>query len=185
MPLLNRAALRAEGRYHTENLLLEKAVQESRFNAYQQFDVFLSNRMLDAVEVIAIRNRMEGMGLTVYVDWQDDPELNRDRVNSKTAKRLKARMNRCKALVYAATKNASKSLWMPWELGFFDGRKNKVTVLPVKENPKDDDTFKGVEYLGIYPYVSENPADDTWIIIDEHSSPQTQSNFVIWVKGAA
>lgn len=43
------------------------------------------------------------------------------------------------------------SRWMPWELGFFDGFRTAVAVLPVAKNSSE--TFCGQEFLGLYPYI--------------------------------
>ena len=40
---------------------------------------------------------------------------------------------------------------MPWELRFFDGLKGKVGVLPVTLG--QEESFKGEEYLNLYPFV--------------------------------
>jgi hypothetical protein len=41
---------------------------------------------------------------------------------------------------------------MPWELGYFDGGNGNVAILPVVA-VAGEDTFTGLEYLGLYPYV--------------------------------
>lgn len=41
---------------------------------------------------------------------------------------------------------------MPWELGYFDGRRPAhVGILPIVAN--QGETFRGIEYLGLYPLV--------------------------------
>jgi hypothetical protein len=39
---------------------------------------------------------------------------------------------------------------MPWELGYFDGLRERVAVLPVV---KTQGAYVGNEYLGLYPTV--------------------------------
>ena len=46
---------------------------------------------------------------------------------------------------------------MPWELGFFDGFKQNVAILPVLTD--DEKEFKGQEYLSLYPYVDIETID--------------------------
>jgi hypothetical protein len=59
-------------------------------------------------------------------------------------------MNHCRFLLFATTKASSSSKWMPWELGYFDGlRRDRVGIIPVVRSVGD--TFKGQEYLGLYP----------------------------------
>ena len=48
---------------------------------------------------------------------------------------------------------------MPWELGFFDGLKGKVGVIPVTRDQEED--FKGEEYLNLYPYVDVAQLDNS------------------------
>jgi hypothetical protein len=56
-----------------------------------------------------------------------------------------------------ATENASRSKWMPWEVGFFDGLDEGVIgVLPVLDDPKEE--FQGMEFLGLYAVVDVRPA---------------------------
>lgn len=98
---------------------------------------------------------LEDMGKKVYVDWMNDPELDRSQVNKHTAERLRARMNQSDSLLYLASDNASNSKWMPWELGYFDGHKpGKVAILPVLD--KADQKFEGQEYLGLYPTIDKD-----------------------------
>jgi hypothetical protein len=40
---------------------------------------------------------------------------------------------------------------MPWELGYFDGRGRRIGILPIVASAGD--SFRGVEYLGLYPVV--------------------------------
>lgn len=39
------------------------------------------------------------------------------------------------------------------ELGYFDGKKGKVIILPVLK--KENDNFRGQEYLGLYPFLTK------------------------------
>ena len=118
-----------------------------------RFDVFLSHAMLDAELVLGIKVLLETEGQRVYVDWFDDQGLERDRVTAETADVLRKRMRQSESLLYVATENATKSKWMPWELGYFDGFKNGgVAILPVLD--KSDAQFNGQEYLGLYPAIT-------------------------------
>lgn len=120
-----------------------------------RFDVFLSHSISDAELVLGVKVLLEDMGKKVYVDWVDDPELDRSKVNKHTAERLRGRMNQCDSLLYIATENASSSKWMPWELGYFDGHKpGQVAILPVLDS--ENQRFEGQEYLGLYPTVDKD-----------------------------
>ena len=134
-----------------------KAVITESMESYKEadsFDIFLSHSSSDADLVIGIKELLEQRGKRVYVDWVDDPELDRSRVTKETAARLRHRMLQSESLFYVATDNATKSKWMPWELGFFDGlKRDKVRILPVLLS--SNQSFDGQEYLGLYPVVSK------------------------------
>lgn len=119
------------------------------------FDVFLSHSIADADLVLGIKNLLEERGLKIYVDWETDSQLDRSKVNPETADLLRRRMKQSKSLLYLATESASSSKWMPWELGYFDGlRGGQVAVMPLLDN--ETDSFKGQEYLGLYPTVTKD-----------------------------
>lgn len=104
--------------------------------------------------MLGIKVLLEDAGKRVYVDWLEDPEMQRSNVSKETAARLRVRMQQSLSLLYVDTGNASNSKWMPWELGYFDGIKpNQIRVVPVTDRP--DDKFEGQEYLGLYPTVSK------------------------------
>ena len=117
----------------------------------RRFDIFLSHSIGDAEVILGIRELLESEGLSVYVDWVVDPQLDRRNVTPATAKRLRDRMNLCGYLLYASSSSSSNSKWMPWELGYFDGRRGRVGILPVIAAAGAG--FAGVEYLGLYPRV--------------------------------
>ncbi len=164
------------------NALLSEAgrFQNSAKGLNEVFDIFLSHSTKDAELVAGLKLLLEDLGFKVYVDWIEDPQLNRTHVTKHTAKALQARMRQCKSLIYAFSENSSESRWMPWELGYFDGIKNKVAVLPIsKENRSDD--FKGTEYLGLYYYITianMQNSSSIWI----HESAKTYVSFDSWFK---
>lgn len=129
-------------------------------NDSDQFDIFLSHSYADRKVIPVLKETLESIGLKVYVDWIDDKLLSRDNVTKETAEILQKRMKQSRSLIFATSENSPSSKWMPWELGYFDGIKNKrVAILPIKtkdNNFKDD--YKGQEYLGLYYYVSIDTA---------------------------
>lgn len=124
---------------------------ETKAAADATFDVFLSHCLTDAQEVLGVKALLEAAHLSVYVDWVEDPQLDRSRVTPATAARLRQRMNTCRSLVFATSHASASSKWMPWELGYFDGKGGKVSILPLVDSPQD--TFAGQEYLGLYPLI--------------------------------
>ena len=127
-----------------------------------KFDIFLSHSYLDQDIILGLKGYLEEKGLSVYIDWINDNQLERDSVNEDTAETLRKRMQQCKALLFATSSNSSTSKWMPWECGYFDGINGKIAILPISK--VDESSFKGQEYLGLYPYIDV-------------------SSSVIWVNG--
>lgn len=87
------------------------------------YDIFLSHSYRDKELIYSVKFELEAYGYKVYIDWIDDNQLSREEV---TAEILKNRMDRAKSLVFVTTENSINSKWMPWELGYFDG---KVAIL--------------------------------------------------------
>lgn len=115
------------------------------------FDVFLSHAYEDAEVVTGIKGLIEDQGQTVYIDWIEDSEADRSQVTPATAGLLRRRMKNCRFLLYVSSSAATRSRWMPWELGYFDGMNaGHVGIVPVVAAPNS--SFHGQEYLGLYPY---------------------------------
>lgn len=128
--------------------------QSELFKPSQKYDIFLSHSFSDAELVLGVAKVLERAGLSVYVDWIEDPHLDRSNVTQKVAEYIRERMKSCGSLVYATSKNSTTSKWMPWELGFFDGYKpGKIHIFPLLE--KSSDSFKGQEYLSLYPVLTK------------------------------
>lgn len=130
------------------------AEQAQAFDAAEHYDIFLSHSFDDAEIIYGVKKMIEALNLTVYVDWIEDAKLDRTNVTAKTAAVLRERMKACSSLVYAHSANSPNSVWMPWELGYFDGiRPRQVWILPLVSDY--DSEFKHQEYLGLYPSVEK------------------------------
>ncbi len=124
-----------------------------------KFDIFLSHASKDGDLILGVKSLLESFGFKVYVDWVDDPQLDRSKVNNETADMLRRRMRQSRSLVWAATEAASDSKWMPWELGYFDGfRPDQVAIFPLVDHASE--TFKGQEYIGLYPVIRKDVYSD-------------------------
>lgn len=119
----------------------------------RRYDIFLSHSFKDADIILGIKIKLEKFGYTVFVDWFDSPEMDRSKVNSSSAKVLRDKMDCCKCLFYATTENATYSKWMPWECGYFDGKKGRSAIFPL--TTLKEKKYSGQEYLGLYPYITE------------------------------
>ncbi|AXX85706.1 toll/interleukin-1 receptor domain-containing protein [Aliarcobacter skirrowii] len=149
------------------------------------FDIFLSHSYADREIIPALKNELESYGFSVYVDWITDKLLSRDEINKKTAEVLQTRMKQSKCLIYATSDNSQKSRWMPWELGYFDGIKDKmVGILPLKKYGNNfNDNFKGEEYLGLYYYIDKekNQLNEMRLWVRENQDKYVLLNS--WITG--
>lgn len=134
--------------------VLRESVRAS--STEDKFDIFLSHASEDSEIVLGVREILVGLGLTVYIDWIDDPQMDRGSVTAENADMLRRRMRASKSLILMTTKNSATSRWIPWELGYFDGHKTGfIGILPVVDY--SGGTFAGQEYLGLYPLVEKLP----------------------------
>lgn len=177
-----------------QNVIIKKGYSESAdsilikeaalFSAEKTYDIFISHSFADANDILKMKQIIEGMGYSTYVDWINDRQLNRSNVNKDTANILRFRMSKCKSLFFITSDNASNSKWMPWELGYFDALKNKVAILPILQSNTVTDAYEGQEYLGLYPYVTkdrpEGKNNETlWI----HDNNNKYISFTQWLEG--
>jgi hypothetical protein len=114
--------------------LLEESVAAQRTD--REYDIFLSHAVIDAEDILGVKLVLEDLGHSVYVDWLEDPQLNRSAVSPTTAETLRRRMNSCRALLYVVTPGSAMSKWMQWECGYFDGRKGRTAMLPITEESR-------------------------------------------------
>ncbi|GAA2453773.1 hypothetical protein [Agromyces soli] len=144
----NAGVARAQYQFGGAREVLRKSVA----NAEGRYDIFLSHSLRDAELILGVREILQRTGKRVYVDWIDDPQLDRSHVTRATAAQLRGRMIQCSSLVYAATPASTASKWMPWELGFFDGHKGPEAVA-IMQLVDFAGQSVGQEYLGIYPKI--------------------------------
>jgi hypothetical protein len=184
MSLLNISAVRARAKrsvpYSVEvsSVLQEQMKKQASVSSH---DIFLSHAFDDKELILGVALTLEDLGFSVYLDWRDDPSLDRKNVTSRTAAKLRERMKSCKCLFYSTTDNSSSSKWMPWELGFKDGNNSRACILPITATGSS--VFKGQEYLGIYPYAVQGKnrvnTERIWI----HRSPEIYVAFEDWLGG--
>ena len=150
-PYLREVSKRYQTTKTASDDLIEKALQIRK--SQRNFDVFLSHSFQDAESIRGLKIELESNSLSTYVDWIDDQGiLEREEVNEDTAKTLRNRMKDAKVLIYAYSPNSTKSVWMPWELGYSDGLGKPVAIAPLTEEAKKE--YPKQEYLKIYPYIT-------------------------------
>lgn len=93
-------------------------------------------------------------GVKVYIDSQDTamPKV----TSMVTASRIKERIKQCNKFIFMATNGAIESKWCNWELGYGDALKykNNIALFSMKPQDSNDSSYKGHEYMNIYPHIS-------------------------------
>ena len=145
------------------------------------YDIFLSHSVRDADLILGMKGIFEDLGYSVYVDWIEDPQLDRTKVTSATAEKLRQRMTSSKSLFFVTTSNAESSRWMPWECGFFDGKKEKVAIVPIQVTSTNN-SYSGQEYLGLYPYAVQQKSSTQKEMLWIRKSNTTYVAYDIWVS---
>lgn len=149
-------------------VVFDAAISESltnfaSFSEDKEYDIFLSHSSLDETRVAVLAEELREFGFSIYLDWREDPQLDRSNVTKETAETLRKRMKNCKCLLYAQSINSQRSRWMPWETGFMDGLKERVAIVPLVQKIVEgkSDSFSGQEYLSLYPYITKSPSSKT------------------------
>lgn len=158
------------------------ALEGKAYIADTVYDIFFSHSYQDAEVILGVKLEIEELGYKVYVDWVEDPEYDRNKITEAVALRLKLRMSNSKSLFFLASEKSGESKWMPWELGYFDGLKDKVAVLPVVKEKSSSNYYHGQEYLGIYPYVTRLYRERRGTLYI-HKGPLVYVPFDRWLKG--
>jgi hypothetical protein len=142
----DRAAQYAQQRKLTADKVLA-SLTKSRQSRY---DVFLSQTIRDAELVLGVYLYLTDRGYTVFCDWIAAPEIDRSEVSPANAAFVRKMMGISDCLMFLDTQQADQSLWMCWELGWFDGNKRKVCIVPVL---REYEEYRAREFLGLYPYI--------------------------------
>lgn len=142
-----RAKRRADSEGITAEEILERVIRR-RLAAY---DIFLSQTTRDAEIVLGVYDLLTSAGYTVFCDWISAPQADRSQVTPANAEFVRSMMRVSSSLLFLDTDGAAQSLWMCWELGWFDGHRGPVAVLPIL--PDGQHHYRGREFLGLYPYV--------------------------------
>jgi len=183
-----RVAARRDSRVLAKSMDSAAALRESvRADSDDaRYDIFLCHSVSDAELVQGAKTILEKHNLRVYVDWIVDPQMDRSAVTSDTARKLRSRMRHCDSLLYIFSRNSRRSRWMPWELGYFDGFKGTVGILPITDDNGTID-FSQEEYLGLYPKVE---ITDTALFVNRTkampvpaSDKENYRSFQRWISG--
>lgn len=154
MPFFTSQYLKSKS---SERLITEdRRLFSARDKSNLKFDIFLSHSFLDKEEVYGLYLELKSMGYSVYVDWIVDSDLDRTNITKQTAELIRGRMNNSKSLILAVSVNAAMSKWMPWELGYVDGKTGRCAIAPVAKDNYNHYSFNRIEYLKLYPYLDRS-----------------------------
>lgn len=116
--------------------------------------VFLSHKHDDLEDLKDIIGFLQSnYNVKVYIDSRD-PSMP-IKTCGKTAVSIKKRIEQCDKFILLATNGAIDSKWCNWELGFGDAHRfrDKIALFPIKPSGSSDYTYKGTEYMSIYPHI--------------------------------
>jgi len=90
-------------------------------------DVFISHQQRDEAKAVALKDRIEKkLKFSCYIDVADEALKDEKKTVAEQralAERIRQKLRNCRCIIFAYTPRALElSHWMPWELGFFDGR---------------------------------------------------------------
>jgi len=134
--------------------------------------IFLSHKHDEKKLVEETEAFFRKIGVNIYVDWRDTgmPPT----TNPETAILLKKQIRASSKFLVLATKQATTSNWVSWELGFADGVRNDrdIALLPICS---DAGTWTDREYFGAYNRIEKSDKGN-WCVF----SPSNE--FVAYLK---
>jgi hypothetical protein len=128
------------------------------------YDVFLSYRFRDRDKVDGLEKKIISLGFTPFRDTNFLELDDRANVTQEKVEIIRRNLSRATCLIFAYSRDSvdddnSLGVWMPWELGFFDGSiSSRIGVYLFDEKPEPFDArtfFKNSEYLQIYPVLTD------------------------------
>lgn len=128
--------------------------------AKKKITIFISHKHDDLEDLKDIIGFLEKTyDVKCYIDSRDPsmPKI----TSGETATRIKQRINECDKFILLASNGAIDSKWCNWELGYGDAQKFKdhIALFPFK---KKEETYKGSEYMQIYPYIVKTYGNETY-----------------------
>jgi hypothetical protein len=145
---------------------LDEAMQpitESYQYAARKTTIFLSHKHDELDDLRDIIGFLEhNYNTKVYIDSQD-PSMPKV-TSGETATRIKDRITKCNKFILLATNDAIESKWCNWELGYGDSKKYKgnIALFPMKDRGQEDYSYRGSEYMSIYPYITYYNGTETY-----------------------
>lgn len=125
--------------------------------------IFISHKHSDLEELKGVMEIFEDLGAKIYIDSMDNNMPGH--TCGDTALRIKDVIKHCKKFILIATEQAIESYWCNWELGIGDTYKyiEHIAILPIKEKGEYDSSYKGNEYMQIYPSMDFYKGDTYYL----------------------
>lgn len=147
-----------QGSFHTYSQVrldesMSPVIKHSQYGK-REVSVFISHKHDDLEDLKGVLGFLKHTyGVSVYIDSQDPtmPKI----TSAETALNIKDRIRACNKFILLATNNAIDSKWCNWELGYGDAHKfrKNIALFPMKPKSSFDSSYKGSEYMSIYPYI--------------------------------
>jgi len=171
---------------YASNLSLVEAATFIRSRASRSAvgSTFLSHSSKDEDLVVGATKVLENHGGHVYVD-EKDPDMPPS-TSEKTAELLKERITQSRKFVLLTSENSKESRWVPWELGFADGKKglSNIALFPASDYQYEKE-WASWEYLGLYRRIAYGKLNgyegDVWMVLDEKKN--TADLLKTWLAG--
>lgn len=141
----------------SENTHLMESLFSETNKLKSNYDIFLSHSSKDEELIDALYWELSNKGFSVFLDRQDANNTDIDEM----ATCLKDAMNKSTYLLYLHTHNAQQSKWTPWELGYFDCKKDssRILVMPTFNDFGKFASYNGQEYLKQYKEICVEDLD--------------------------
>jgi hypothetical protein len=138
------------------------------------YDVFLSYRHRDKSKVDELERQITKAGFACFRDTNFLSLADRANVTHGKVSEIRRHLSRSTCLILAYSRRARSrqnnsshdgiGVWMPWELGFFDGALSSRIGVYLLDGPRGDADaaayFKGSEYLQIYEELTKETLGD-------------------------
>ena len=163
------------------------------------YDVFISYRHRDSAAVEQLAADIEALGYEVFCDRHFSGLNDPNEIKRETIKTIRQHIAKATCLIVAYSRESAKKdvakgepvgVWMPWELGYFDGAMTSRIAVYLLDGPRgkeDAKTFyKGCEYLQLYEEITltDLPADLARMAVRERRIDNTGSAFM-WIEHLA
>ena len=139
---------------YREGVSLESASMEVA-NLYKSYfgktTVFISHKHDDLEDLSGLIGFLEkNYNVKAYIDSKDSsmPSV----TSGATASKIKERIRQCNKFILLATDGDSQKF-----------SSKDIAILPLKRKGYDDSSYKGNEYMQIYPYISFYEGNETYI----------------------